>query len=98
MVGVIKNLRIIRVRVAVLVHDVLLHFDIFLAVCKGTMANDGAIADSLNGYQSFWPSSEQYSEAPTRLCLKFFLRRFVEKTSPRCILNRGIRRVRSGAR
>ena len=77
--------------------DILFHLQILQPERKGTMAKDRAVADGLNGYESFRPSAHEYSIVSFGLGLKLCIRGFVENALLRCIFDRGIRHISSSA-
>ena len=89
--------RIIRVAVPMFVLDILLQLQILQPIWKGTMAKDRAVADGLNGYESFRPSTHEYSIVSFGLGFELFVCGFVEKAFLRCVFDRSIRHIRSSA-
>src|ERR1700677_2002259 len=85
--------RFIRVAVSMLVLDILFQFQILHPECKGTVADDRAVADGLNGYESVRPYADQYSIVSLGLGFKLRIRGFVENALFRCIFDCGIRRI-----
>src|ERR1700733_10711153 len=89
--------RFISVAVPVFVLDILLQLQILQPKWKGTMANDRAVANGLNGYQSFRPSAHEYSIVSFGLGLKLSICGLVENALFRSIFDRSIRRISNSA-
>ena len=94
---VVALFRFISVAVPMFVLDILFQLHILQPKWKGTMANDRAVADGLNGYESFRSSAHEYSIVSFGLGLKLSIRGFVENTFFRCIFDRSIRCISNAA-
>ena len=90
--------RFVRLAVPMFVLDILFQLHIFQPEWKGTMANDGAVADGLNSYKSFRPSAHKHPIVSCGLALKLGIRAFVENALFGRIFDHSIRPISDYAR
>ncbi len=84
---VIHLLRFIGVAIPMFVLNVLFQLHIFQTKREGTMADDGAVTDGLNGYERFGTSADEHSVIPFRLSQELRFLRFVKQAEPRCVFD-----------